>query len=166
MFHSGSRSSRPVRRAFVVALVVLCSAVGAAAASAASLSIHVPSKVKKGKDYAIDLRGSFKKSQTTGKAFVISLIQFSSRPCRASAQAENRLKHVALQFYFAPNSDPRRGSVGIFERKSPFRRTDAFKAGSAGVRQVCAYLYPKKIGPDSRVAPIARADARYKVTAS
>jgi hypothetical protein len=126
----------------------------------------VPASVVKGKGYPISVQGTFHKSETaSGKAFLISVIQFSPKPCLASAQAEARSRR-GVQFYLAPDSNPAKGPVGVFEKKSPFTNNKAFTAGHLGVRHVCAWLYPSFIAaPDVPTAPIAKADKRYRVTA-
>ena len=167
MFHAGSRSKALGRRAATVVLVVLCSAASAAAASAASLHVTVPSSVKKGKNYTIALNGTFNKSQVgTRGAFLVSVIQFSPKPCLGSVQAESKNRRP-IQLYFAPGNDPARGAIGIFRKTSPFSNRRGFTAGTVGRRRVCAYLYPKLIAtPDDATAPIAKAQASYKVTAN
>jgi hypothetical protein len=166
MFHPGSRSKTLARRGAAVAVALMCPAAGAAAASAATLHISVPATVTKGKGYPISVQGTFQKSETaSGKAFLISVIQFSSKPCLASAQAESNASRP-IQFYLAPQSDPGKGAVGVFEKKSPFTNKRAFTAGKLGVRHVCSWLYPSFIkGPRVTTAPIAKADKRYRVTA-
>jgi hypothetical protein len=166
MFQPGRRITSIGRRSGLGVLVAVCSVASAGAASAATLSAAVPSKIAKNKGYAIALHGSFQKSELSGRAYLISVIQFSSKPCLASAQAEAIHRARSIQFYLAPHNDPRRGKPGVFEKKSPFRNKRSFTAGTLGVRHVCAYLYPKFVpGETSRIAPIAKADASYKVTA-
>jgi hypothetical protein len=166
MFDPGSRSKVLARRGAALAVALTCSAAGAAAASAATLHVSVPATVKKGKGYPISVQGTFHKSETaSGKAFLISVIQFSGKSCLGSAQAEAKQRSGLIQFYLAPNSDPRKGPVGVFEKKSPFTNNRAFTAGRAGTRHVCSWLYPSFIaGPNVATAPIAKADKRYKVT--
>jgi hypothetical protein len=167
MFHPRIRAKAPGGRAAAVLVALLCTAATVGAASAATLQINVPSQVKKGKGYAISVQGTFHKSETAkGRAFLISVIQFSSKPCKSSAQAEARTKGLSVQFYFAPHSDPAKGPVGVFEKKSPFTTSRAFTAGTLGVRHVCSWLYPSFIAkPSVTTAPIAKADRRYKVAA-
>jgi hypothetical protein len=139
----------------------------AAAASAAGVRVTVPAHVKKGARYTITIHGSYKKKEVTGRAYVISLIQFASIPCRGSAQDENQWAIRTgsnIEFYLAPGSDPARGGVGVFETKSPFDRTDTLRASSLGTRHVCTYLYPRFTHASDATQPIARADKRYTVT--
>jgi hypothetical protein len=166
MVHPGTRSKALARRGAAVAIALMCPAAGAAAASAATLNVTVPATVVKGKGYPISVQGTFQKSETaSGKAFVISVIQFSPKACLASAQAEAR-SHRVIQFYLAPQSNPAKGAVGVFEKKSPFKIDRAFTAGKLGARRVCSWLYPSFIAsPNVATAPIARADKRYRVTA-
>jgi hypothetical protein len=157
MIHPATRAKALGRRAAVVVLVVLCSASVAAAASAATLHISVPSTVTKGKGYNIKLTGTFSKSEVPHRAFLISVIQYSPQACKATAQEENTLTKVA-QFYFGKKG-------GIFERQSPFQRTDIFTAKAVGRRRVCSYLYAQQVGPRSTTPPIAKASKPYSVTA-
>jgi hypothetical protein len=161
MLHSDSRRIGLGRRTTVVATTMLCAAVAATAASAATLHIKTPGHVLKGKSYEIELTGTFKKSEVKRRAYLVSAIQYSSKPCAATAQAEaNR----SVQFYFLPS--PSSQKVGIFESKSPFTRIDGFTARVLGKRRVCAYLYPKILSsPMDPTLPIARAQSRtYSVT--
>ena len=137
----------------------------ASAASAASVKVTVPAKVKKGSDYSIQVQGSYKPRELKGRAYLISFIQFNARPCSSTAQAENRWAirtHGYIQPYLAPKAHQQR--VGVFTPKSPFSRTDSFIGGDLGTRHVCAYLYPKFIHAGDTTGPIARADKRYTVT--
>jgi hypothetical protein len=97
---------------------------------------------------------------------MISVIQFTAKPCLGSAQAEANLRGGTIQYYLAPQSNPSKGNVGVFESKSPFTLKRSLTAGNLGVRHVCSYLYPKFIpGPGDKTRPIAKADAKYTVTA-
>lgn len=141
----------------------ILSAASAAGAGAASLNVSVPAHLRKGASYTIKVTGHYRRSELTGTAYLISLIQFSAAPCRASAQLENRQVDAnSLQFYFAPPHASQK--VGIFERSSPFSREDGFSASRLGPRRVCAYLYPGFIGSADTTAPIARAQRAYRVT--
>ena len=123
--------------------------------------------MKKGTRYAIKIHGSYKKREITGRAYLISLIQFADIRCRGSAQDENQWAIRTgsnIEFYFAPASDPARGGVGLTEPKSPFDRSDTLRANSAGTRHVCTYLYPRFTHASDPTQPIARADKRYVVT--
>jgi hypothetical protein len=149
----------------------LCLAGVAGAASAAKLKIAItPTKLHATQihtkdDYSITVSGSFRKTELTGRsAFLISVLQFSPKPCQVSAQAENAAivkGDIQGQFYFAPKHKPQ--NVGIFVKKSPFTRTDLFVAGQASMRRVCAYLYPTFIKATATTKPIARASAKYRV---
>ena len=153
------------RVAGVVTIAALSTGALASAASAASVKVTVPSKVKKGSDYVIQVHGSYKPSELKGRAYLISLIQFNARPCQATAQAENcwairaPWPHPVL-----PRAEGSPQRVGIFMPKSPFNRTDGFIGGDLSTRHVCAYLYPKFIHAGDTTGPIARADKRYAVT--
>jgi hypothetical protein len=164
MFDPG-RSSRPIGRgAFAVALSALSLAAGAGAASAATLHVAVNASVKKGQNYVISVGGTFSKGEVQGgKAFLVSVIQFGSKPCLSTIQKEGVQRQV--QWYLAPGDDPTTGKLGVFEAKSPFTKNNGFTAKTAGARHVCAYLYPKRVSkPSDATAPIAKADTRYKVT--
>jgi hypothetical protein len=153
--------------AAALCLSVLAPAVLATAASAAGLKLTLPSHVKKGARYTIKIHGSYKKNQITGRAYLISLIQFADIRCRGSAQDENQWAirtGANIEFYFAPRSDPARGGVGLSEPKSPFDRSDTLQASSAGPRHLCTYLYPRFTHASDSTQPIARADKRYVVT--
>jgi hypothetical protein len=161
--HAGGCASR---LACGLAAAALASGGMASAAAGAKLSVLVPAKVKKGKDYSIGIDGTFTRREVRKRAYLVSIIQFAGRRCQASAQSENAWANrtrVQLQFYFAPNSDPSQGPVGIFETSSPFTQIDSFTAGLTGRRHVCVYLYTQSIKPGSSLAPIARADASYRV---
>jgi hypothetical protein len=128
------------------------------------VKVNVPSKVKKGSTYTIQVTGSYKPSELKGRAYLIALIQFNRRPCQATAQEENRWaikNHQTAQYYFAPTAHQQR--VGIFVPKS-FREVDRFTGGDVTTRHICAYLYPKFIHAGDTTAPIAQADKRYAVT--
>jgi hypothetical protein len=156
MFDPGIRFKTLTRRACAIAVVAVCWGAGAAAASAATLQIDVPAKVKKNAGYTIKLNGTFTRHEVSGRAFLISVIQYSPSPCKATAQQENTLK--TAQFYFGNKG-------GIFEASSPFARNDSFTAKRLGKRRVCAYLYSQQVSPSSSMAPIARAQKAFKVTA-
>lgn len=163
MLSSRKHSHRWGRRSVAVGLAMFCSAASAAGAGAAGLKITVPAHPHKGAAYTIKLTGHYKRSELTGKAYLISLIQFSGAPCKASAQLENQqVNGNLLQFYFAPPHASQR--VGLFEKSSPFSRGDPFTATRVGPRHVCAYLYPKFIGSSDHTTPIATADRAYRVT--
>jgi hypothetical protein len=163
MLASGRHCHRLGRRTGVLGLAILCSAAGAASAGAAGLKISVPARVHKGASYRIGVTGHYRHSELTGKAYLISLIQFSGAPCKASAQLENhQLNANLLQFYFAPANAAQK--VGIFEPSSPFNRVDGFTSTRVGRRHVCAYLYPKFISSTAGTLPIATADRAYRVT--
>ena len=153
--------------AAALCLSVPATATLATAASAAGLRLTLPAQVKKGTRYAIKIHGSYKKREITGRAYLISLIQFADISCRGSAQDENQWAIRTgsnIEFYFAPASDPARGGVGLTEPKSPFDRSDTLRANSAGTRHVCTYLYPRFTHASDPTQPIARADKRYVVT--
>ena len=157
----GNRVHRVRRVTRAVAIVAVCFGTVAAAAQAATLKVTVnPAQIHKGDDYKITVSGSYGASEVTGKAYLISMIQYSSAPCKATAQQEN--SHAPVQFYFRTNPHSQR--VGIFVGQSPFARTDSFTAASPSTRRVCAYLYPKLIGANDATVPIATASAKYKVT--
>jgi hypothetical protein len=152
------------RVAAVVTMTALSTGTLASAASAASVKVNVPSNVKKGSTYTIQVTGSYKPSELKGRAYLIALIQFNARPCQATAQAENRWvirNHQTAQYYFAPTAHPQR--VGIFVPKS-FTEVDHFTGGDVTTRHVCAYLYPKFIHAGDTTGPIGQADKRYAVT--
>ncbi len=148
------------RLAGAVTVAALSTGALASAASAASLKVTVPSKIKKGTAYAIQVQGSYKPSELTGRAYLISIIQFSAKPCKATAQQENSSGRF-LQYYFTTKAQPQR--VGLFVPKA-FKEVNGFTAGDISTRHVCAYLYPKFIHAGDTTAPIARGDKRFAVT--
>lgn len=159
MFHADSRRIGLGRRPSTAAIVILCAAATAtAAASAATLHIRVPAHVPKGKAYSIELTGTFSKGDVSGQAYLISAIQYTSKPCASTAQVENKRDP---QFYFETNKAPYR--AGIFESKSPFTRIDGFTALRLGARRACSYLYSKQISPRDTTLPIARAGILFRV---
>ncbi len=154
---------RAQRLATAMTVAALGSGAVASAATAASLRITVPSPVKQGKDYGIQVNGSYKQSELKGKAYLITAIQFADHPCKASAQAENRA--YSVQWIYAPAKEANNPvHVGVFETKSPFTVLRGFKAGELGTRHVCSWLYPKFVHASDTVRPIARADKKYRVT--
>jgi hypothetical protein len=158
----GIDTRRLLSRACAIGIPIVCSGALCASASAATLKVSVPARVKQNKSYTIRINGSYKASDLTGKAYLIALIQYSSADCKATAQLENsRVKAQLLQFYFAPAKSP--SSVGIFENRSPFRRADKFTARALGARRICAYLYPKLISATAKVQPIATANKKFTV---
>ncbi len=151
------------RTARTFAIVVVSFGTLAAAAGAATLSVAVtPASIHKRDNYEITVRGSYSKSELTGKAYLISVIQYSSAPCWRTAQLEATNATVSLQFYLAPNIHSQK--VGIFLTKPRFSRSDGFKALILGTRRVCSYLYPNFVsGKQDTTAPIAIASAKYTV---
>lgn len=152
------------RTATALTVAALGSGALASAATAASVKVTMPSHIKKGNSYAIQIDGSYKPRELKGHAYLISAIQFSGLRCKATAQAEDRWAQqtgALLQYYFTTKAHPQR--VGIFKTTSPFTQLDGFKAGDLGTRHVCTYLYPKFIRAGDTTAPIARADKPYRV---
>ena len=156
---TGSR--RLCLRVCALALLALAPAAVAAPASAATLKVMVPAHMHKGDQFTIAISGHFKHREVHARAYLVAAIQCSAAPCKATAQLENTEVTADLQWYFEPPHNTK--NAGIFESRSPFTRTDTFKAGKPGSRRVCAYLYPKFIKANDTVAPIATASARYKV---
>jgi hypothetical protein len=157
---------RAQRLATAATVAVLGSGALASAASAASLKVTVPAKVKKGSDYSIGVTGTYKASELKGRAYLISAIQFANHPCKASAQAENRSSYF-VQWYLVPKSEAKLKHpkhVGIFVGKSPFSNLEGFVGGTLGTRHVCSWLYPKFIHASDTTRPIAHADKAYRVT--
>jgi hypothetical protein len=137
-----------------------CFGTVAATALGATLSVRVtPATIHKGDDYRIEITGQFKRSELTGKAYLIPMIQYASSPCRSTAQLEN--DNEPVQFYLRRKASSQH--VGIFETNSPFTRIDAFSAATKSTRRVCVYLYPKYVGASTSTAPIAMASAEYSV---
>lgn len=136
----------------------MCLAASASTAAAVTLSIKVPRRVHKGQKYTVTISGSFDSDKLTAWPYLIAAFQFSRQPCQKTAQLENNLPHQP-QFYLESGST----QAGIFERHSPFTRSDQFRARVLGPRHVCAWLYPEFVGPQDTVAPIATADAAYTV---
>jgi hypothetical protein len=152
-----------VRGACALGISILCSGALAAGASGAGLKVSVPARVKQNQRYTVKIDGSYRRSELTGKAYLISLIQYSPVACKATAQLENRqVNRQLLQFYFAPTRSP--SKVGIFEKTSPFSRRDTFTARALGSRRVCAYLYPAFITASAKVLPIATASKLFQAT--
>jgi hypothetical protein len=139
----------------MLGLAVLLLGAIASSAAAATLKISVPRHVRDGRGYTITINGSFKRDEVKDRAYLIAAIQFGRLPCQATAQQENNL---APQFYFG--LAPR---VGVYERRSPFTRSDTLKAEAPGPRHVCAYLYSELVGPMDATTPIATADVWYRV---
>jgi len=139
-------------------IALMCPAAAAAAASAATLHVSVtPTTLPKKRTYEVKLTGSFAKGETAaGRAFLISAIQFSPKPCLATAQAEYKIRPT--QFYFGE-------AGGIFESHSPFTQVNDFTAKIVGRRRICAYLYPKSVVPSDTTRPIVRGQASFRVTA-
>ncbi len=157
---SGRR--RASRLAGVLTAAALGSGAVASAAQAASLKITMPAQVKKGASYEIKISGSYKRSEITGRAYLIATIQFANQPCKATAQAENRTSDF-LQWYLAPPKPNPPKRVGVFKTSSPFTQLNGFIGGTLSTRHVCAWLYPKFINAGDTTKPIARADKKYRV---
>jgi hypothetical protein len=133
------------------ALALLCMGGTAAAASAASLTVSVPSQPVKNKHhYVVTLSGHYKASELKGQAYLVAAFQYDHKPCKSTAAAEFKLKNT--YFFFHKAVSP-----------SPFVRNEGFKALATGPRRVCAYLYPQSVGPNDTVTPIARASGFLRV---
>jgi len=123
----------------------------AAGASAATLQVSVtPASIHTTKKFRVKITGTYTKSELTGKAFLVSFIQYSLKPCKADAA------HELSAYGEDPFTDQNTG-------RSPFGWKFTFTAGGPGVRRVCAYLYPKHVGPADKVRPLTRATATYRV---
>jgi hypothetical protein len=139
------------RRLCAVALAMACTGGLAAAASAATLHVRVtPASIHKTKSFQIVITGTYNKSELKGKAYLVSFIQYNLKACKTGAGQE---LHAFGQ---NPFTHQNAGS-------SPFGWDFTFTAGGAGARRVCAYLYPKQVGPTSTIAPLKRATATYQV---
>jgi hypothetical protein len=129
----------------------LCLGGVAAGAQAATLSVSVkPNPSHAGGRYAVTIKGSYKASQVSGKAFLLGVIQYSAQPCAATAKGEYQRTGGT---FFVHSSPPH----------SPFKFTEGFTVGSPGVRRVCAYLYGRVVTPSDNATPIARASAKEVV---
>jgi hypothetical protein len=134
--------------AFVLA--TCCTGALAAAASAATLQIRVtPASILEKKSFHVVITGTYSKSELKGKAYLVSFIQYNFKPCKAGAPQEG---HAYGKPFAAQNTGA-----------SPFGWDFSFTAGGVGERRVCAYLYPKPVGPKSTIAPLTRATITYKV---
>jgi hypothetical protein len=141
---------RTGRRLGVFALAICCTGTLAAAASAATLQVHVsPATIHKQKSFHILITGTYSKPELTGKAYLVSFIQYNLKPCKASAAQE---LHADSQNFASQKAG-----------NSPFGWDFSFTAGGPGARRVCAYLYPKQVVPASTIAPLKRATATYQV---
>ena len=136
-----------LRRATLSLLTALASA---GAAQAATLTARVaPPKTRVGATFQIQLSGTFKGRH----AFLLAFVQYSGSSCRSSATKElHRTARTGGAYYVHKLTG------------SPFSANRSFKAGRAGGRRVCAYLFGRKVKPGTRARPLARADAFYRVT--
>jgi hypothetical protein len=143
------------RRGAVIAVVLLCTAATASASVAATLHVDVAqTTVKENTWFDVKLTGSFRKSETPrGRAWLIPAVQFSPKPCLATAQAENANRPSA--FYFGEKG-------GVFESHSPIARDDSLKLHRVGSFRICAYLYAKLVRTSDTTKPIARAERSFK----
>jgi hypothetical protein len=139
------------RSAHTVAATLLATGATAAGAAAATLAVAVPPhEVKSGTNFSVRLSGSYRKSELTGKAFLVAAFQYDRRPCRATAQAEHKLSDTSFFFYRTLAS-------------SPFEKTASFTAGASGARRICAYLYGKRLRPEDRGTPLVAATGFFRV---
>jgi hypothetical protein len=137
--------------AALLALAAGCSGATAEAAAAASVKISVPRTIRQHQAFKITTTGTYAQTELTGIAYLVSFIQFTSKPCLATGAAEFSQRN--LNPYF--NGD---------EIQSPFSQVQHNKAsGQLGGRRVCVYLYPQEVGPTDKVTPIAKASALYTV---
>lgn len=133
-------------------LAVACAGVAAAGASAATLRVTVrPGAIHSQTQFTIAVSGSYRQRELPGQAFLLSFIQYSTVPCKAGATQEFYAYGRSPYFFHTLS-------------RSPFSRTDAFKAGATGRRRVCAYLYPKQIKPGSTLKPLKTATTTYRVS--
>ncbi len=152
------------RMAGAVTVAALSTGAVASAASAASLKVTVPSQVKNGTRYGVQVEGSYKPKELTGRAYVITLIQYNGRPCRATAQAENLWaiqSHASIDFYLRTKAHLI-GSASSRRGRRSHSRTGSAPAVSAPA--MCApTCTPSSSTRAILTAPIARADKRLKV---
>jgi hypothetical protein len=147
-----------VVRCGVVAASVVAVAAGAAAAEAASLRVTVaPATVRQNETYAIHIAGRFDRRRLLhGTPALLAFIQYTGRPCRATATAEYALPTSEWSWVFWPH--PQRP-----ESRSSFNLAAYERARTRfGGRRVCAYLYARSIAPTSTSQPLAIASAGFR----
>ncbi|MGI8863435.1 MAG: hypothetical protein ACR2JH_03390 [Solirubrobacteraceae bacterium] len=151
MFAAAIIKRRLARCTHAAGLALLCSGATATAASAASLSVRVPShSVRQHHAFQIKLSGSYRAAELQGKAYLVAAFQYDTTPCKATGAAE--AGRTDASFFFSKVVSP-----------SPFVRRFAFTAGRPGPRRVCAYLYPRVVSPMDTTGPIARASGLFRV---
>jgi hypothetical protein len=158
----GFGGRRGVRVIGTVAAAICCSAAAASAASAATLSVTVtPAQIHTGKQFKIDISGSFSSTEVRGKGYLLAFDQFNdTSPCKSQASQEAKKQSVQ-----AP--DPRTHKLkpvpfAHLSVTSPIGWRFSFTAGSAGPRRVCAYLFAKK-NPAGTGSALKRATATFRV---
>jgi hypothetical protein len=136
----------------MLAAMLACSTALATAGLAATLKITVPATVHNGQNYKVKVTGTYKPRELEGTAFLVAFLQYSGKHCQASARAEFGLPASERDLDFAGN-----------EPKSPFTNVERWTAHNRyGPRRVCAYLYPKPVGPSDSVRPIARVGKLFR----
>jgi hypothetical protein len=151
MIAAASNQRRLARLARGAGLALLCSGATATAASAASLTVRVPShSVRRHHTFEIKVSGSYRAAELTGRAYLVAAFQYDTKPCKATGAAEAGLSDAS--FFFSKTVSP-----------SPFVRRFGFSAGKPGPRRICAYLYPKVVAPKDTAVPIATASGLFRV---
>jgi hypothetical protein len=127
----------------------------AADAMAASLAATVtPATVHPGGRFRITIIGRYDELAHPRATYLLAFIQYTGRPCKATATGEYALPPSEWNWDFYPQRA---------EPKSPFKSVAYWKAGSGlGSRRVCAYLYAEPASPTSKATPLVRAGASYR----
>jgi hypothetical protein len=115
----------------------------ASAARSPTLTISVPAKVRPNQRYQIVIRVTYN-PRSMRKPYLVSFLQFSGAACQATAGAEFALgSKVVYDDYVGTIPAPR------------FTRTDNWRAGTlTGDRQVCAYLYRRRVSQRKASTPL------------
>jgi hypothetical protein len=132
---------------------VLGSGALAGEATAASLSVRVrPVHLHPGSRYTVTITGTYD-VRAHQRTYLLAFIQYSGRPCRATATREYLLPASEWDWDFFPQRA---------ETKSPFKDIAYWKAGTRlGPRRVCAYLYARAVSPATTARPLVRAGTAF-----
>ena len=139
--------------------VTTAAALGILAADAMGASLVVtvtPASVHPGKRYAVTIAGRYDRAARPRPPYLLAFVQYTGRPCKATATAEYALPTSQWSWDFYPQQA---------ETRSPFKNVVYWKAGAqGGARRVCAYLYAQPVSPVTTAPPLARAGASFRNT--
>jgi hypothetical protein len=137
-------------------VILVSGAASAAGAAPASLTATVtPTQLHPGLRYTVTIAGRYERRLRHSPPYLLAFIQYTDRPCRASAAAEYALPGSEWDWDYRQRAQTR----------SPFKAVTRWTAGPRlGLRRVCAYLYAGMISPRSRTRPLTRASVSFSNT--